>query len=426
VIRRRAGRVPHLPDGRAHERLHDTLDAADPLAPLRAQFDLPPGLIYLDGNSLGPPVRGASERVRRVVEAEWGRGLIASWNEAKWIDAPFTSGDRIGRLIGAAPGQVVAGDSTSVALFKVLAAALSLRPGRRTIVSEAGNFPTDLYVAEGLAALAGGISLRLAGRDGPLDALLGPDVAAVMLTEVDFRTGARHDMAAVTQRIHACGALAIWDLAHSAGAFEVALDAAGADFAVGCTYKYLNAGPGAPAYLYAAARHHEAARQPLTGWLGHADPFAFETGYRPASGIARFVTGTPPILAFAPLFASLDVWDTIDMRQVRAKSLALTDLFITRVDRFAERHGLTLATPRTHAARGSQVSLRHPAGYAIVKALIAEGVVGDFRSPDILRFGFTPSTLSFAEVAEAAARLEAILDDGRWRSFSNARDAKVT
>jgi kynureninase len=402
------------------------LDAADPLAGFRAHFDLPDGIIYLDGNSLGPLPRGTRERLRVLVDVEWGRDLIASWNTAGWMKKPVLLGDRIGRLIGAAPGQVVVCDSTSVNIFKVLAAALSLRPGRRTIVSEDTNFPTDLYIVDGLRTLVGDIRLELAGRDRPLDDLLQSDVAAVLLTEVDFRTGARHDMAKVTRRIHAAGALAVWDLAHSAGAFEVALDAAKADFAVGCTYKYLNAGPGGPAYVYCAARHQEEVRQPLTGWLGHADPFAFDVAYRPATGIAQFIAGTPSILALAPLEASLAVWDEVDVARLRAKSVALTELFIARVDRFAAHYGLTLASPRAAERRGSQVSLRHPSAFAIIKAMIAEGVIGDFRAPDILRFGFTPLTLSYADVATAAERLETVLASERWRAFSPARGSEVT
>lgn len=401
-------------------------DAADPLAHIRGAFDLPEGTIYLDGNSLGALPKGVRARLATLVDQEWGRDLIASWNKAGWMHKPFTLGDRIGRLIGAASGQVVVCDSTSVNLFKVLAAALSLRSGRNVVVSEAGNFPTDVYMVEGVAQLKPGLVLELAGRDGTLDDLLTNDVAAVMLTEVDFRSGARHDMAAVTARIHAAGALAIWDLAHSAGAFPVALDAAGADFAVGCSYKYLNAGPGGPAYLYAAARHHGAALQPLTGWLGHADPFAFDVGFRPAAGIARFLCGTPSMLAFAPLEASLDIWDRIDMSAVRAKSVALAELFIARVDRFAAKHGLVCVTPREPAHRGSQVAFTHAQAFALIRALIAEGVVGDFRAPDILRFGLTPLTLAYEDVWRATAILEDILDSGRWRAHSAERGTEVT
>ena len=405
-------------------------DRRDPLAPIRDAFVLDHRIVYLDGNSLGPLPRATSAQVAGAIENEWGRDLIASWNTAQWFRKPWTVGDRVGRLIGAAPGQVVVCDSTSVNLFKAACAALRLRPDRSVIVSEAGNFPTDLYILDSAGRWAGACRLRLAGRDGDLDALIdaaGDDrPALVCLTQVDFRSGMRHEMAAVNRRIHAAGAVAIWDLSHSAGAFPVTLDDDGSDFAVGCSYKYLNGGPGAPAWIYCARRWHDAIDQPLSGWIGHADPFAFELGYRPAEGIGRFLCGTPGIVGIAALEAALDVWDRVEMSTVRAKSEALTESFIAAVGSFAERHGLALATPRAAGSRGSQVSWRHRHAYAVVKALIADGVVGDFRAPDVMRFGFTPLTLRHVDVIDAARRLERILDDERWRPFEGDRGAAVT
>jgi kynureninase len=389
------------------------LDRADPLARFRDAFDLPEGVIYLDGNSLGALPRATADRVARVVREEWGRDLITSWVGHGWIDLQQRVGDKIGRLVGAAPGQVNAADSTSVNVFKLLAAALDLRPGRRRILSDRGNFPTDLYMAEGLAALAGrGHELVLAEEEavaGAIDA----DTAVVMLTEVNYRTGRLHDMAAVTARAHAAGALVLWDLAHSAGALPVALDAAGADFAVGCGYKSLNGGPGAPAFLYVAQRHQAVVRPPLSGWLGHAAPFAFDLDYRPADGIRRHVCGTPPILSLAALEVGVDLMLEADMAAVRAKSIALADRFLALAE--AACPGVFgLASPRDGAGRGSQICLTHPQGYAVMRALIARGVVGDFRAPDILRFGFTPLYTRFADIDAAVARLARVMAEGAW------------
>ncbi|HYD64915.1 kynureninase [Azospirillum sp.] len=390
------------------------LDAADELAAVRERFVLPEGEIYLDGNSLGALPRATAERLRHVVEAEWGRDLIRSWNAAGWIDLPQRVGDKIGRLVGAAAGEVVVADSTSVNLFKALSAALRLRPDRRVIVTERGNFPTDLYVAQGLIEQLGGRhELRMVERDAVAGAI-GADTAVVMLTHVDYRTGAVHDMAGVTAAAHGQGALMLWDLAHSAGAMPVDLDGCGADLAVGCGYKYLNGGPGAPAFLYVARRHQEAFRQPLTGWMGHAEPFAFGTGYRPADGIRRALCGTPPVLSLAALEAGVDELLAVDLRAVRRKSLAMTGLFRRLVAGMGLELGLELAGPEDPAACGSQVSLRHPQGYAIVQALIARGIVGDFRAPDILRFGFAPLYLRFADVWDAAAALRDVLETGAW------------
>ncbi|MEZ0065050.1 kynureninase [Streptacidiphilus sp. MAP12-20] len=379
------------------------LDAADPLRGFRERFTLPKDVLYLDGNSLGALPAHTPERLRRMVEEEWGNGLIRSWNEAGWYDLPRGLGDRIAPLVGSAPGQIVVCDSTSVNLFKVLTAALRLRPGRSTLVSELGSFPTDLYLTEGVAPAW----RLLLGRDGDtLDELLDADTAVVLLSHVDYRTGRLQDMAAVTAKVQASGALMVWDLCHSVGALPVELDACGADFAVGCGYKYLNGGPGAPAFLYAAARHHDAARQPLTGWFGHAEPFAMSPEYAPAAGIGRFLTGTPPLLSFAGLDAALDVWASVDMALVRAKSLSLTSFFLRATDAL----GLPTVTPRVDSERGSQVSLQHESAYAVVQALIARGVIGDFRERDVMRFGFTPLYVSHADVLDAAEALRDVLE----------------
>lgn len=401
-------------------------DAADPLARTRGEFRIPEGMVYLDGNSLGHLPEGALAKMQDRMAREWGRDLIASWNTAQWFTKPMTVGDRIGRLIGAAPGQIVVTDSTSINLFKVLYAALSLKPGRRKIVSEEGNFPSDLYMAQGLRQMFPDIEIALCASPGDVLAALDERTAVVTLTEVDFRSGRRHDMASITRAAHAAGALMIWDLAHSAGAFEVDLDGTGVDFAVGCTYKYLNAGPGGPAFLYAAHRHQDAAKQPLTGWIGHADPFAMSSDYQPAKGIRKFLTGTPSILSFAPLEASLDIWETVSMADVRAKSVQLADLFIAMVDALPASYGLSLASPREAAARGSQVSFRHPHAYRIMKALIADGVIGDFRAPDITRFGLTPLTLRHGDIVEAVRRLDAIMRTEKWRAFPDDRGSAVT
>ncbi|WP_371496842.1 kynureninase [Kitasatospora sp. NBC_00374] len=400
----------------------EALDAADPLAGLRAEFALPAGVLYLDGNSLGALPRGTSERVRRMVEQEWGDGLIRSWNDAGWYELPQGLGERLSPLLGAAPGQVVVCDSTSVNLFKVLGAALRMRPGRRTVLAERSAFPTDLYIAEGVTSLFEGVEPVLLPTAADLDRLLDAEVAAVVLSHVDYRTGELLDMAAITERVHRAGALMIWDVCHSAGALPVEFDRCQVDFAVGCTYKYLNGGPGAPAFLYAAERHQADARQPLSGWFGHARPFAFEPGYAPTEGVRRFLTGTPPLLGMAALEASLDVWAKVDLHAVRAKSLALSSLFLELV----EPLGLPTVTPREERRRGSQVSLRHPDGYAVMQALIERGVIGDFRAPDLLRFGFTPLYVSYTDVWDAARQLAEVLDSGEWRQERFSRQGAVT
>jgi len=411
------------------------LDAEDPLRELRALFTLPPGVIYLDGNSLGPLPRAAPVRIAQAVQQEWGEGLIRSWNTAGWFTLPQRLGDRIGTLVGAGAGEVVATDSTSVNLFKVLSAALAMAaqdaPGRRTLVSERDNFPTDLYIAETLCRERG-LRLRLVDAEA-LEAAVDEDTALLMLTHVNYRTGAMHDLHALTRRAHAAGALVVWDLAHSAGAVEVDLHAADADFAVGCGYKYLNGGPGAPAFVWAHPRHADRFRQPLAGWWGHAAPFAFEPAYRPAAGIARYLCGTQSILGLVALECGLATVLAAQplggMAALRRKSLALTDLFIALVEERCVGHGLALVTPREHARRGSQVCLARAEGaHAIVQALIARGVIGDYRAgqPAILRFGFAPLYLRFEDVWSAVEQLRQVLETGDWRRPEFDRPQAVT
>jgi len=420
--------------------LHDCrqLDATDPLRPLRAHFSIPSDTIYLDGNSLGVMPITAAARAAQVVQQEWGQGLIRSWNAAGWFDLPQRLGARIATLIGSGADEVVAADTTSVNVFKVLAAAIRIAqhadPARRVIISERSNFPTDLYIAEGLCQTHG-CSLQLVDADGVLQAL-GPQVAVLMLTHVNYRTGAMHDMAATTAAAHAAGALVVWDLAHSAGAVPVDLRGADADFAVGCGYKYLNGGPGAPAFLWVHPRHSARTdlpfMQPLSGWWGHAAPFAFDSSYRSALGVNQFLCGTQPIVSLSLLECGLDVFAAAEplggIEAIRRKSLALTDLFITLVEARCAEFGLGLATPREHAQRGSQVSwaLHTQAGssaaYAVVQALIARGVIGDFRAgdgkaqADIMRFGFTPLYIGFEDVWHAVEQLRDVLVTGAWRA----------
>jgi len=416
-------------------------EALAQLAPFRDQFVIPEGVVYLDGNSLGVLPKTAVAAVRRTVEQEWGQGLIRSWNTADWVNAPRRCGDKIARLIGAAPGEVIACDSTSLNLFKALVTALQLqdlRAGgreRRVIVSDIDNFPTDLYIAQGLQALLAEreLELRFVKRHD-LDATLrevGARTAVVMLTQVDYRTGGRYVMQAVTAAVQSHGALMLWDLAHSTGAFPVALNDCNADLAVGCTYKYVNAGPGAPAFVFAAQRHLDvldAAQTPapISGWFAHAAPFAFDPKFTVTRGIERFTVGTPPILQFAALEAALDLWLTADLRVVRLASEALTGRFIEEVETQCAGLGLTLATPRDAALRGSQVSFRHAEGYAVMQALIARGVIGDFRAPDILRFGFTPLYVGEADVVAAAGHLRAVLAGKEFERAEFRARSKVT
>lgn len=390
----------------------------------RARFRIPEGVIYLDGNSLGPLPVGVEERVARTLAREWGGQLIRGWNGAGWMVQPGKVGDRIARLIGAPSGSVVVGDTLSIKVYQALAAALAMRPDRRVILSDSGNFPTDLYMAEGLIETLGrGHVLKVVAPD-EVEAAIGEDVAALMLTQVDYRTGRLHDMAALTAKAHAAGVMTVWDLAHSAGALPVDLAGARADFAVGCTYKYLNGGPGAPAFIYVAPRHAETARPALSGWMGHEAPFAFDPSYRPGAGVERMRVGTPPVIALAALDAALEVWDEVEMADVRRASIALCDLFISLVE--AQCPMLELASPRDGNQRGSQVSFRHPQGYAIMQALIDRGVIGDFRAPDILRFGFTPLYIGEAEVRGAVDVLKQVMDGGLWDRPDYHRKAMVT
>jgi kynureninase len=401
----------------------EALDCADELARFRDRFVLPHGVIYLDGNSLGALPKATPARVAQVLKQEWGQSLIRSWTDHGWIDLQFRVGEKIGRLIGAAPSTTVVADSTSVNLFKLLAAALDQRPGRAVILTEEGNFPTDLYVAQGLAALLQrGHVLRPVPTAGLFDALDG-QVAVLMLTHVNYRSGAMHDMAALTRAAHAAGALVLWDLSHSVGAVPLQLDADDVDLAVGCGYKYLNGGPGAPAFLHVAQRLQDDLRPPLTGWLGHAEPFAFESSYRPACGIARTVVGTPPILSLAAFEVGVDVTLEAPMAAVRAKSLRLAELFMALMEQEAE---FRLLTPRHAAGRGSQVSFAHPHGYAIMQALIERGVIGDFRAPDVLRFGIAPLYVRFVDVWDAVTVLRNVLRTEAWRDVRFQQQRSVT
>ncbi len=378
----------------------------------RAAFHLPEGMIYLDGNSLGPLPKAAAARVAQTVTAEWGDHLITGWNACGWMDMPARLGDRIGRLIGAEPGHVVVGDTLSIKVFQALAAALKLNPDRRVILSDTGNFPSDLYMAEGLISLLGPeYELRLVAPE-EVEAAITGDIAVTLITEVDYRTGRKHDMAALTAKAHEQGVVTVWDLAHSAGALPVDLAGAKADFAVGCTYKYLNGGPGAPAFIYVSPRHADTALPALSGWLGHDSPFAFDLGYTPGAGIARMRVGTPPIVQMAALDAALDAWDDVDMADLRVRSIELSDRFIAGVE--ATCPDLILASPRDATQRGSQVSFRFADGYAAMQALIAHKVIGDFRAPDIMRFGFTPLYLSLEDVDEAVEILAKIMRDRLW------------
>ncbi len=433
------------------------LDAADALAPLRQQFDIPEGLIYLDGNSLGVLPRATAARVQRLITEEWGQGLIGSWNSAGWMTLPQHIGDKIATLVGAGPGELVVADSTSVNLFKVLSAALTLQreatPERKVIVSERSNFPTDLYIAQSLASQHG-CRLHLVDQAEDLPAALDVDTAVLMLTQVNYRDGRLHDMATLSTAAHAAGALTVWDLAHSAGALPVALRADGADFAVGCGYKYLNGGPGAPAFAWAHPRHANRAWQPLAGWLGHAAPFAFDSDYRPGPGIQRYVCGTPPVLAMAALDCGVDTLLAAaplgGMVALRAKSLALTRQFITLLQQRCDGLGLDLVSPDDDMRRGSQVSLAFAPGsdqaaagaaYAVVQALIERRVVGDFRAggntdgpadnpasgqPDILRFGVTPLYTRFIDVWDAVEQLRQVLVSGEWREARFSQRGLVT
>jgi kynureninase len=399
------------------------LDDADPLVFARKRFRLPEGIIYLDGNSLGVLPVATVDRLREVAERQWGEDLITSWNKHGWIDWPTRIAAKLAPMVGAKPGELLIADSTSVCLFKLLAAAVGARPGRRTILTQKRNFPTDLYVAEGLADLLG-LTLKAMPADEVLGAI-DSDTAIVTLTHVDYRSAAFYDMGAVNDAAHAAGALTVWDLSHSAGAIQLDLNRTGSDLAVGCGYKYLNGGPGAPAFVFVAERLQDELRPPVQGWMGHAEPFAFDDDYRPAGGILRFLTGTPSILALAALDAGLDTFAGVAMCDVEAKARALTQLFIDEVE---VRCGseVALASPRDSAKRASHVCFAHPEGYAVMQALIARGVIGDFRSPDLMRFGFAPLYNSYAEAVRAAESLAEILNSREWDHPRFRERAKVT
>jgi len=400
-------------------------DASDPLRDRRARFALPQGMIYLDGNSLGALPRATADRIADTVTRQWGRDLISSWNKNGWIDAPARLGARIAPLIGAAADEVIVADSTSVNLFKLLAAACAARPDRGTILTEPGNFPTDLYVANGVAQMMPDRRVRTMAAE-EIAAAIDADTAVVLLTHVHYKTGAMLDMAAITAAAHRAGALILWDLSHSAGAVDVDLNGCGVDLAIGCGYKYLNGGPGAPAFLFVARSVQETLSSPLSGWMGHAAPFDFGDDYAPAPGIRRFLCGTPPILAMSALDAGLDTFGETGMAQLVAKSRALGDLLIAGIEARCVRHGFSLVTPRDPAARGSHVSIAHPHAWEICQALIARGVVGDFRAPDVLRLGLTPLYTSFEDVWQAVELLAAVMEEGAWRDPAFAARAAVT
>jgi kynureninase len=403
-------------------------DEADPLASLRKRFSLPPGEIYLDGNSLGAMPASTVPAMEEALTEGWAKELIRTWNGRDWHMLPVTVGDRLARLMGASSGEVLAADSTSVNLYKVFCAAMRLRPGRTRVISERNNFPSDVHILQGaIANVFPSAVLALAeDDDASVLSLIDDETAVVCLSHVNYRSGRLRDMKAVTAAAHDAGALVIWDLAHSLGALPVDLNGCAADFAVGCSYKYLNGGPGAPAWLFVAARHLASAENPLTGWQGHAAPFSFDIDYKPAATIEKFRCGTPPVLSYLPLLESLAIFEATDMASLRAKSLALTGYFMELADRHLAPHGLVTITPREDAERGSQVSLTHANGWPIMQALIASGVVGDFRAPDILRFGFTPLYTSFEDVQGAVAALAAILETGVWRDPGYAEQKLVT
>ncbi|QZD94351.1 kynureninase [Qipengyuania gelatinilytica] len=398
------------------------LDAGDPLAEYRERFDVPEGVIYLDGNSLGCLPRATPARLEEVVREEWGRDLIRSWNTAGWIDLPAKVGGKIAPLIGAKPHEVIVADSVSVNLFKLISAALAMRPGRKVVLSEPGNFPTDIYMIEGLEKQ--GLAERRLSERGKLLEALDEDVALLLLTHAHYKTGELFDMGALTRAAHEAGALVLWDLSHSGGALPVDLNACEADFAVGCGYKYLNGGPGAPAYAFVAERHLADTQQPLSGWMGHAKPFAFSDDYTPAPGIERLLCGTPGILGLSALEVGVDIIAEIGVERLYAKSQKLSEFFRQCLSESGVE--LELVSPTDPASRGSQLSFRHAEAYAICQALIARGVIGDFRDPDILRFGFAPAYLRFEDMAEAARHLVEVLENGEWQREEFRQRAAVT
>ena len=406
--------------------LCEELDRADPLAAFRERFDIDDSIIYLDGNSLGRLPVEAAPRVARLIGTEWGRGLVRSWTDAAWMESPRRVGGKIARLLGAAEDEVLVADSTSIGLFKLGVAVLQARPQRPVILTEHGNFPTDLYIAESIARLFDGrVRVERVARD-QLTAALNDQVAMLLLTHVDFRTGEMHDMRALSDAARHVGALSLWDLSHSAGAVPLDLQAAGADLATGCGYKYLNGGPGAPAYLFVARPLQAELRNPIAGWLGHASPFTFEPEYRPAPGIRSWMTGSPPVIAIAALEVAIDMLLDADARALGDKARGLTELFIRLADAMLQRFGFEVASPREAARRGAQVSLRHPDGYGVVRALIDDGVIGDFRDPDVCRFGFPPLYTRYVDVWDAAEAMVAVMESGAHRRAEYAQRAEIT
>ena len=401
----------------------EQLDVADPLAFARDRFQLPDGVIYLDGNSLGALPAATPERLHQVAEQQWGKDLIGSWNKHHWIDWPTSIAAKLAPIVGAKPTELLIADSTSVCLFKLLAAAVGARTARKTILTQRHNFPTDLYVAQGLAEMLG-LALQAVEPDELPDAI-DPETAVVTLTHVDYRSGAIHDMRRINDAAHSVGTLIVWDLSHSAGAIELDVDGTGCDLAVGCGYKYLNGGPGAPAFIFVAERLQEELRSPLQGWMGHAEPFAFEDDYRPAAGILPFLTGTPSILALAALDAGLNTFEGIAMRDVAAKARALTKLFVDEVETRCGNE-VRLASARDPTARGSHVVFAHPEGYAVMQALIERGVIGDFRAPDLMRFGFAPLYNGYADTVRAAQILADLLASREWDQPRFKQRARVT
>jgi kynureninase len=402
------------------------LDRQDPLGGFRSEFTLPEDLVYLDGNSLGPLPKATLPRLTELISHEWGEGLIRSWNAAHWIEAPQRIGDKIAKLIGAGPGQVIVADSTSVSLFKLLAGALRIQPGRHFILTESENFPSDIYIARGLTQMTDGThALRVVPR-AELEAAIDGSVAVLLLTHVDYATGEIHDMRRLSDLARRHGTLALWDLSHSAGAVPVALNADDVDLAVGCGYKYLNGGPGAPAYLYISRALQSAMQSPLSGWMGHADPFAFDREYAPAEGIRAQLTGTPPILSVAALEVAVDLWLRVDQAEVRRKSVALGDLFIRLVDDTCAGLGLTVASPRDGRLRGSQVSIRHGQAYRVMRALIDRGVIGDFRTPDLMRFGLAALYTRYTDIYDAVDALRDVLIQSAWQRPEYASRMTVT
>ncbi|MDE4275497.1 kynureninase [Phaeobacter gallaeciensis] len=393
-------------------------------AATKAMFDLPEGVIYLDGNSLGPLPSAAKDRVANMMTEEWGKMLITGWNKAGWMQKSTAVGNRIARLIGAEENHVIMGDTLSIKVYQAVASALEMNPSRKVVLSDNGNFPSDLYIVQGLLkSLGAEYELRVVDPEAVAENITD-DVAVLMLTEVDYRTGRKHDMKTLTAKAHEAGALTVWDLAHSAGALPVDLAGCKADFAVGCTYKYLNSGPGGPAFIYVAPRHAEVARPALSGWLGHEAPFAFDLDYRPGRGIERMRVGTPPVIQLTSLEAAMDIWDQVDMQDLRAKSIELCDLFIAEIE--AACPELELASPRDGNQRGSQVSFRFREGYAAMQALIERGVIGDFRAPDIMRFGFTPLYIDADDVRAAVAIVKDVMTNDLWDNEAYKQRAAVT